>query len=257
MKKRYRYLCLIVLASMFEFCCAGEKREASTVAAASTRSSPEQEQASSEIKFVMHLDGTMPPMPMIKMNADRKCLAMHKEPVYSQRVIINGSGMLENVFVYVKEGLGSRTFPAPKTPVVLEQHECMYEPHVLGIMTGQPLEIINRDPVLHNIHALPKTNRPFNVAQPRQGMSTVKSFSHVEVMVPVKCEVHSWMNAYIGVLDHPFFAVSDSDGACEIKGLPPGSYLISAWHEKFGFQAHSVTLASGETKNVEFRFSSH
>lgn len=223
---------------------------------ASTEMSPAQ-QAKADVQCSVFLDGVPPKMSVIKMNADPKCIAMHKKPVYFQKVIVNKKGMLQNAFVYVKAGLGNQSFTPPSMPVILEQHGCMYEPHILGIMVNQPLEIINSDPVLHNIHALPKDNRAFNIAQPLQGMKIQKTFSHSEVMVPVKCEVHSWMRCYIGVLDNPFYAVSDSDGKCDIRGLPPGHYVLTAWHEQFGSQDINVTLVPGEIKKVEFRFSAH
>jgi hypothetical protein len=200
------------------------------------------------------LDGAAPKMNTVMMNADRKCSGMHSEPVYFQTVITNGKGMLQNVFVYVKEGLGSRTFPAPSQSVEINQKGCMYEPHILGIQVNQPLLIVNSDPVLHNIHALPKVNDQFNVAQPRIGTKTEKMFTKPEVMVRVKCDVHSWMGCYIGVLDHPFYAVTDSAGSCQLKGLPPGDYLISVWHEKYGPLEQRVSLAAGEKKKIQFRF---
>ena len=119
---------------------------------------------------------------------------------------------------------------------------------------GQPLEIVNSDPTLHNIHAMPKANPEFNNGQPIQGMKMTHTFTAKEVMVPFKCDVHGWMNAYVGVLDHPYFAVTDTDGKFELKGLPPGTYTIEAWHEKLGTQTQSVTIGAKETKDVTFTF---
>ena len=202
------------------------------------------------------LEGPAPKMNAVMMNADRKCAGMHTEPVYFQTVIANGKGMLQNAFVYVKEGLGSRTFPVPSQPVEINQKGCMYEPHILGIQVNQTLLILNSDPVLHNIHALPKLNEQFNVAQPRIGTKTEKMFTNPEIMVRVKCDVHSWMGCYIGVLDHPFCAVTDSTGSCELKRVPPGDYTISVWHEKYGPLEQRVSLAAGEKKKIQFRFQS-
>ena len=140
-----------------------------------------------------------------------------------------GNG-LQNAFVYVKDGLGNRTFPVPKTPVVLDQQGCKYRPHVVGIQVGQPLEVRNSDSTLHNVHAIPKVNKEFNFGQPTKGMKSSRTFDKAEVMVPFKCDVHGWMNAYAGVVAHPFFAVSKADGSFEIKGLPPGSYTVEVWH---------------------------
>jgi len=179
---------------------------------------------------------------------------LHSEPVYSQNVVVDEKGMLQNVFVYVKEGLPAKTYPAPKTPVTINQQGCMYAPHVLGIQVNQPLQIVNSDPTLHNIHALPKLNDGFNIAQPRKGMKTEKFFTQPEIMVRVKCDVHSWMSCYIGVLDHPFFAVTGSDGTCELRGLPPGEYLIAAWHEKYGTQEQTLVVKAGEEKKIVFTY---
>ena len=119
---------------------------------------------------------------------------------------------------------------------------------------GQPLVILNSDPTLHNIHAMPKGNTEFNTGQPIQGMKTMHTFDKPEVMVPFKCDVHGWMNAYVGVLDHPYFAVTGPDGSFTLKGLPPGTYTIEAWHEKLGTQTTQVTLGAKETKDANFTF---
>jgi hypothetical protein len=131
---------------------------------------------------------------------------------------------------------------------------CRYHPHVFGMRVGQPLEIVNSDPTLHNIHALPKANKEFNTGQPIQGMKTNHTFDGKEVMVPFKCDVHGWMNAYVGVLDHPYFATTGMDGKFELKTLPPGTYTIEAWHEKLGSTTQSVTLGPKESKEIMFTF---
>ena len=128
----------------------------------------------------------------------------------------------------------------------------MYHPHVFGMMANQPLEIVNDDPTLHNIHALPKNSKEFNLAQPKQGMKMTKTFDKSEVMVKLKCDVHNWMAAYVGVLDNPFYAVSDEKGSFTIKGLPAGDYEIEAWHEKYGAQSMKVTVGASDTKTVDF-----
>jgi plastocyanin len=169
---------------------------------------------------------------------------------------VGSGGGLQNVFVYVKDGLGNRTFAAPATPVVLDQQGCHYVPHVVGIQVGQPMEIVNSDSTLHNVHALPKENGEFNQGQPLKGMKNVHTFTTKEVMVPFKCDVHGWMNAWVGVLDHPFYAVTGNDGSFSIKGLPPGTYTIEAWHEKLGTQTQMVTIGEKETKDVAMTFKS-
>jgi len=199
------------------------------------------------------LEGAAPARDKIKMSADPVCLGQHKEPVLSEEVIAN-NGALQNVLVYVKDGLSGKSFPAPTTPVVINQEGCQYRPHVFGIQVGQPLEIVNSDSTLHNINAQPKVNRRFNIAQPIKGMKTTKAFDKPEVVVPFKCNVHPWMNAYAAVLDHPFFGVTDSNGSFTLSGLPAGTYTLEAWHEKYGTQTQSVTVTEGETKQVNFSF---
>ena len=246
---RSTYLLLLFL--LFVFGCGG-KKEVPQPAPPPQTAADSREPGTIACEAI--LEGAAPKMNAVMMNADRKCAGMRSAPVYFQTVITNGKGMLRNVFVYVKEGLGSRTFPVPSQPVEIDQKGCMYEPHILGIQVNQPLLILNSDPVLHNIHALPKLNEQFNVAQPRIGTKTEKMFAQPEIMVRVKCDVHSWMGCYIGVLGHPFYAVTDSAGSCELKRLPPGEYLISGWHEKYGPLEQRVSLASGEKKKIQFRF---
>jgi hypothetical protein len=142
----------------------------------------------------------------------------------------------------------------PSEPVVLDQKGCHYQPHIFGVQVGQPVQIVNSDSTLHNVHGVAKVNSEFNTGQPIQGMKFTHTFSAKEVMVPFKCDVHGWMNAYAGVLDHPYFAVSAADGTFTLKGLPPGTYTIEAWHEKLGTQMQSVTIGAKETKDVAFTF---
>ena len=205
------------------------------------------------ITGTIKLDGTAPAPDLIKMNADPVCVKAGKGGTVE--FIVPGDGStLQNVLVYVKDGLGNQSFPAPTEPVILTQKGCHYIPHVFGIMVGQPLEVVNGDPTLHNIHAIPKTNQEFNTGQPIQNMRFKHTFTAKEVMVPFKCDVHGWMNANAAVLDHPFYAVSGKDGSFTITGLPPGKYTIEAWHEKLGMQTMEVTVAAKESKAADFTF---
>lgn len=200
-------------------------------------------------------EGPAPAAEQMKTDADPNCKMMHPNGLVSDEVIVNSNGTLKDVFVYVKEGLAGKTFDAPKSAVVFDQKGCQYSPKVFGIQAGQPLEIINSDNTLHNVHSLAKTNAAFNLGMPIQGMKLKKTFTKPEVMVKIKCEVHPWMHAYCGVLDHPFFAVTNDQGLFEIKNLPPGEYVIEAWHQKYGTQTQNVTVAAdGDTKDVPFSF---
>ena len=188
------------------------------------------------------------------MSADPVCAGLHSEPVYQETVVANSNGTLKNVFVYVKEGLEGKTFPVPTEPAVIDQKGCHYDPHVFGIQVGQPLQIVNSDSTLHNIHSLAEKNKQFNLGMPIQGMKLKKTFENPEVMAKFKCDVHPWMNAYAGVLTHPYFSVSGDDGTFEIKNLPAGEYTIEAWHEKYGTQTQKVTVTGEEPVQVEFTF---
>jgi plastocyanin len=197
------------------------------------------------------LEGTPPANQPIRMNADPACVAANKGQAATQQTFVVGDGNgLGNVFVYVQSGLNG-TFPAPTQPVVFDQKNCQYVPHVFGVQVGQPIEITNSDPTLHNVHATPKVNQEFNTAQPIQGMKTTHVFNAKEndVVIPFKCDVHGWMNAYAGVVEHPYFAVTKPDGTFSIPNLPPGTYTVAAWHERLGTQTQSITVAAKESKS--------
>jgi plastocyanin len=198
-------------------------------------------------------EGTPPAPTPVKLSGDPYC-EKSNPGMTTEAAVVGANGALANVFVYVKDGLGNQVYPAPATPVVLDQKGCHYTPHVIGIQVGQALQIVNSDDTLHNVHGLAKTNKEFNQGQPIQGMKMTHVFSAREVMVPFKCDVHGWMNAWVGVLDHPFYAVSTADGAFSLKGLPAGTYTIEAWHERFGTQTQTVTIGEKESKEIAFTF---
>ncbi len=203
------------------------------------------------MKFV----GKAPANPAIDMSEEPKCKAKYTTTPTEQVVMANKNGTLGNVFVYVKTGLAADAkYPAPTTPVEIDQNGCTYHPRTLGIQVGQNLDIKNSDPLLHNIKALGKKNRPFNISQPTAGMKTTRTFTAVEVPIPVECNVHGWMHAYIGVLPHPFFASTGAEGTFSITGLPAGTYTLEAWHEKYGVQTATVTVTGSDTKTADFTF---
>lgn len=198
-------------------------------------------------------EGKVPPLPKLKMDADPACAQQHSEPVTAQNLVVSNKGV-QYAFVVVTSGLPAGEYPAPKTPAVIDQAGCMYAPHVLGVQVGQPVELRNSDATLHNVNAKPGQSTPFNLAMPTKGMKITKTFTAPEIMVPVKCNVHPWMSAYIGVVAHPFFAVSGTDGSFGIKGLPAGTYTVQVWHESLGTQTQTVTVADGESANTAFTF---
>ena len=198
-------------------------------------------------------EGDAPSMAVIDMSQESVCADKHSSTPMIQEVVVNSNGTLANVFVYVKEGLESLQFPTPG-PVVLDQNGCVYLPHVLGVMVGQDITIRNSDGLLHNINASPTVNRGFNSSQP-VSMESTRSFGSAEIMVPLRCDVHGWMTAYVGVVDHPKHSVSNGSGAFSLSTLPPGDYVIEAWHERYGTQTQNVTVTTGETTEVTFTFS--
>ena len=199
------------------------------------------------------LDGAAPKGQKIRMNADPNCVAMHQSPVTFEEVVAS-DGNLQNVFVYVKEGLEKYTFSTPSEAAQINQAGCVYTPHVGGIMVNQTLEIKNSDDTLHNIHCWAEKNSQFNIGQPIKNMVTKKSFDIAEIMIPFKCDVHKWMSSYLGVLPHPYFGVTGGDGSFSLANLPPGDYVLEAWHEKYGTQTQSVTVGDNEAKEANFSF---
>ena len=205
------------------------------------------------IMGMITLEGTAPAPEEIRMNSDPVCLT-EATNTQTEYYVVGDGGVLANVFVYVREGLEGRTFPPATGTMTIDQDGCQYHPHVFGIRVGQTLEILNSDPTLHNIHATPSANAEFNMGQPIEGMRFERTFETPEIMVPFKCDVHSWMNAYVGVLDHPYFAVTAENGGFDISGLPPGDYVIEAWHERLGTQTQNVTIGEGATAELNFTF---
>jgi hypothetical protein len=205
------------------------------------------------VKGIVKFEGTVPKPKPISMSADPSCAKQHPAPVLAQEVMTDSKGDLENVVVFVSEGLGDRTFDAPTQPVVVEQKGCLYTPHVLAVRANQPLHVVNDDPTSHNIHPTPANNREWNKAEP-PGTSLDESFAREEIAIPVKCNVHPWMHGYVAVFKHPYFAVTGKDGSFDLSSLPPGTYTIKAWHEKLGTSTQTITISANETKEINFVF---
>jgi plastocyanin len=201
------------------------------------------------VSGTVKLDGEAPKAAKIDMSQDPACKGTNT----AENVVAAG-GHLSNVFVYVKEGLGNRTFDTPKDTVTLDQSGCKYHPHVMGVVVGQTIKIVNSDPTTHNIHPTPKDNREWNESQPPQSAPLEKTFAREEIMLPVKCNQHPWMRMFVNVTKSPFFAVTGPDGKFEIKGLPPGDYTIAFVQEKLGEQDVRVTLAAKDAKTVDATF---
>ena len=200
-------------------------------------------------------------LPIFAMDAEPACAKMHSGPVPAEMLVLGGGNTMGNVTVFVSKGLpAGKTWPAPTTPVVIDQNGCQYKPHVMGIMVGQPYKILNSDGILHNIHTLPTVNRPFNQGMTATVKEVTTTFHKPEAMFHIKCDVHPWMSAYLGVFSHPFFSVTSPDGKYTISGLDPGTYEITAWHESgtrpggLAAQTASVTVAAGAAKTQDFKF---
>lgn len=204
--------------------------------------------------------GTAPEPQPIDMAEEPTCAEKYDNgPVYAP-VEVNDNGTLRWVFVYVREGrtadgqdLSGIDFPVPGEPVMLDQDGCRYDPHVFGIQIGQTLQIQNSDGLLHNINARPDSAGAFNISQP-VSMTSTRTFNAAEVMVPIRCDVHGWMQAFGGVVEHPYHAVTGGDGSFTIDRLPPGTYTIEAWHEEYGTQTQEVTVEPNGMAEVSFTF---
>ena len=200
------------------------------------------------------LNGSAPMPVKVPTAADPYCAKAHQaDPLLSQTVQVGADGALMNTLVFVKDGV-SGSYTVPQTPVTLDQKGCVYIPHVMGMMAGQPLLIFNSDATLHNIHPLPVVNAGFNIGMPIQGMKQTRVFPKAEPVFHVKCDVHPWMSAYIATFTHPFFGVSNSLGTVELNNLPAGTFQIQAWHEKYGVQMQAVSVSAGETKQITFTY---
>jgi plastocyanin len=205
------------------------------------------------VRGIVRFDGKAPLAKAISMAADPVCAKQHPAPLTAQEVMVDGKGDLQNVIVFVSEGLGDRTFDAPSQPVVVEQKGCMYQPHVLAVRANQKLELVNDDATSHNIHPQPANNREWNKAEP-PGTKMEETFAREEIAIPVKCNLHPWMRGYIAVFKHPYFAVTGKDGGFDLSNLPAGTYTIKAWHEKLGTSTQTVTISANETKEINFVF---
>jgi plastocyanin len=255
-KTSWRMLSISVLALLALLlttaCTKKEEQPANTMsqsAAPAPAATPIDPATVATVNGTVTFDGAAPKAAKIDMSQDPACKGMNE----SENVVVAG-GDLANVFVYVKDGLGSRSFDVPATPVVLDQSGCKYHPHVLGVIAGQTVQIKNDDQTTHNIHPTPKDNREWNESQPPSSPAIEKNFAREEIMLPVKCNQHPWMKMYINVVKNPFYAVTDKSGKYTITGLPPGDYTIAFVHEKLGEQDQKVTVAAKDTKTVDQSF---
>jgi plastocyanin len=229
-------------------------------AAATTPGRPVDTATAGSIAGKVTFTGDRPAIERLRMASDPACVQGEGPNPQSDAVLIGDDGALRNVFIHVKSGLDpAYGFPsgAAAGPLVLDQQGCRYTPRVLGVRVGQPIEIVNSDATFHNVHALPKVNEEFNQGQQVKGDRTQRIFTAPEVMVRFKCDVHGWMAAWVGVVAHPFFAVSAADGTFRLDGVPPGTYTVEAWHERFGAKTAEVTVGARQDAAVAFTFAAN
>ena len=247
---------LLCLLGLWLLVGCSKKEETAPASAPSSMAQPAEPAATpidpntvASVSGTVKLDGAAPKTSKIDMSQDPACKGTNTAETF----VVDG-GKLANAFVYVKDGLGDRTFAVPTQAVTIDQQGCKYHPHVLGVMAGQNIEIKNDDQTTHNIHPTPQANREWNESQPPAAAPLEKSFAREEIMLPVKCNQHPWMRMYINVVKSPFYAVTGPDGKYEIKGLPPGDYTIAFVQEKLGEQDQKVTLAAKDSKTVDQTF---
>jgi plastocyanin len=244
---------LTVSLMALAFACGGHSGEAPAAPPANAKRVDQSK--TGNVTGRVTIDGTVPSNPAIQIDGDPYCRQQNPNGARAENFAVDDGG-LENVFVYVKDGLGDYWFDVPTEPVKLDQHACRYQPHVLGVRAGQKLAISNSDDTPHNVHALATVNRAWNKGQSLKNIVDEKVFTKPEVMVQFKCDVHNWMHAYVGVLEHPYFAVTRDGGKFALKDLPAGTYTVEAWHEKLGTQTQTVTLGEKESKELNFTFKS-
>ena len=226
-----------------------EEQPAAPNPAAAPAATPIDPATAATVSGTVKFEGVAPKPAKIDMSQDPNCQGANA----AENIVVS-DGHLQNVFIYIKDGLGNRTFDTPKDAVTLSQSGCRYHPHVLGVMAGQTIKIVNDDPTTHNIHPTPKDNREWNESQAPKAAALEKSFAREEVLLPVKCNQHPWMRMFVNVVKNPFYAVTGPDGKFEIKGLPPGDYTLAFVHEKLGEQDQKLTLAAKDAKTVDATF---
>lgn len=257
MKTRLYRLALATLAALVVVGCGGgAKKEEAPASSATAPAAGKTVDAATvgSITGTVTLDGKPPVLKPINMSAEAYCAKAHSSPVIPPEVVTGEKGALANVVIYIKSGLGDYSFDTPKQAVALDQKGCMYDPHVVALMAGQTLEVKNNDQTTHNIHPMPKDNREWNKVQPPGAPPIDDTFARAEDAIPVKCNVHPWMKSYVFVFKNPYYAVTTKDGTFTLSNLPPGTYTIEAWQEKYGTVDQTVTIGPKESKAVTFTF---
>ena len=243
----------IAIALVITGCSKKESEESSQPPAPTAVVDPS---TAGSITGTVRLDGPPPQFKAIDMSAEAACVQANPSPIVPPIIVTGARGALANAVVYVKSGLGSYRFDTPSTPVVLDQKGCMYEPRVLAAMVNQPFEVRNEDQTIHNVHSMSRENKAWNKSEPVGDPPIQATFTKPELAIPIACNIHPWMRAFLFVFAHPYFDITPRSGEFALKSLPPGTYTIEVWQERFGFQDQTVTLGPKETKSVDFTFHS-
>ncbi|MSR22306.1 MAG: hypothetical protein EXR92_01990 [Gemmatimonadetes bacterium] len=257
-KQLFRVLMPMVLAAAAAGCGGGDSggggAPAASEGAAAPAAMPFDVATAGNVSGMVMFEGTAPAPAAIDMASEATCAAKHTSPPTTEDFKVAG-GHLGDVFIYVRSGpTDGMTFPVPAEAAVIDQSGCQYVPHVTGVQVGQTLTFRNSDGVLHNVSASPTVNRPFNIGQPGAVRETNRTLTSPEIMVPLRCQVHGWMNSFVGVTANPYQAVSSEGGTFDLRNLPPGQYVVEAWHSRLGTQQQTVTVTTGQTAQITFTF---
>ncbi len=198
--------------------------------------------------------GAAPVPKTIDMRAVPQCAAAHREPVLDQSLVVK-DGKLANAVVWIKSGLETWVFSTPAEPVSIDQKGCIYEPRVAAAMVGQTVRFKNSDPEAHNVHGRPKVVDAWNFIMSRPGATRDLSFNKPEIAVPIGCDVHPWMSGHLAILSNPFFGVTSTDGTVKLANVPPGEYVIGAWHETLGSREKKVSLPPRGSEKLQLELS--
>jgi plastocyanin len=245
-RTRWSFVCAGMLWALFSS-CGGEP------AKPPRQPTPLDLSTTGTISGLVRFEGPVPEQSVLRLGGWSECASQHSGRVYAGDILVH-DGKLQNAVVYVKEGLGNRVFAVPTEPVVSDQKGCVFLPRIMGAQVDQPLRFVNSDPLAHNVHGLPKISRAWNFSLGVKGASRTITVDSPEAMIEIKCDIHPWMKAYLGVFDHPYFALSTAEGGFTLNDLPSGEYTIETWHERLGTHSQQVSLGEKENKTIEFVF---